>query len=188
MKKNASKSGPKLLQHDQHFLDQGFKSLAGVDEAGRGPLAGPVVASAVIVRDFLFSSDINDSKKMTPKAREIAYEEILEKSVVGIGVIDSPLIDEINIFEATMRAMQEALTRLGEIPDCVLIDGPKAPKLPFKQIPIINGDAVSFSIACASVVAKVTRDRIMKYYDRIYPEYGFGRHKGYGTQQQIQAL
>ncbi|OGW83488.1 MAG: ribonuclease HII [Omnitrophica bacterium RIFCSPHIGHO2_02_FULL_51_18] len=188
MKKNASKSGPKLLQHDQHFLDQGFKSLAGVDEAGRGPLAGPVVASAVIVRDFLFSSDINDSKKMTPKAREIAYEEILEKSVVGIGVIDSPLIDEINIFEATMRAMQEALTRLGEIPDCVLIDGPKAPKLPFKQIPIINGDAVSFSIACASVVAKVTRDRIMKYYDRIYPEYGFGRHKGYGTQEHVEAL
>jgi len=84
--------------------------------------------------------------------------------------------------------MQEALTRLGEIPDCVLIDGPKAPKLPFKQIPIINGDAVSFSIACASVVAKVTRDRIMKYYDRIYPEYGFGRHKGYGTQEHVEAL
>lgn len=188
MKKSVPKSTPHLLQHDQDFLDQGFKSLAGVDEAGRGPLAGPVVASAVIVRDFSFSSSINDSKKMSAKARETAYEEILEKGVVGISVVDSPLIDKINIFEATMRAMEEAVTKLGEIPGCVLVDGPKAPRLPFKQFPIVDGDAISFSIACASVIAKVTRDRIMEHYDKEYPEYGFGKHKGYGTTEHMAAL
>lgn len=188
MKKSKAATRPNLLQHDRHFLDQGFQSLAGVDEAGRGPLAGPVVASAVIVRDFSFSSLVDDSKKMSPKAREIAFEEILEKSVVGIGVIDPPLIDKINIYEATLRAMKEAVTKLGEIPACVLVDGPRGPRLPFKQFPIIDGDAVSFSIACASIVAKVTRDRIMEYYDRLYPEYGFKKHKGYGTEQHLEAL
>jgi ribonuclease HII len=159
-----------------------------VDEAGRGPLAGPVVASAVIVRDFLFLSPIDDSKKMSAKARDTAYDEILEKCVVGISVVDPPLIDEVNIFQATMRAMEEAVMKLGVLPDCILIDGPKAPRLPFKQVPIVDGDAISFSIACASVVAKVTRDRIMRYYDTLYPEYDFSKHKGYGTKDHIEAL
>ncbi len=188
MKKSASKSGPNLLQHDQDFLDQGFKSLAGVDEAGRGPLAGPVVASAVIVRDFSFSSRIDDSKKMSPSAREAAFEEILEKCVIGIGAVDPPVIDKINIFQATMRAMEEAVMKLALIPGCVLVDGPRTPRLPFRQFAIVDGDAVSFSIACASVIAKVTRDRIMRHYDRQYPEYGFAKHKGYGTEEHIGAI
>ncbi len=176
------------VKHDRSFLERGFRSLAGVDEAGRGPLAGPVVASAVVVRDFSFSSAVNDSKKMSAKARENAYREILEKSFVGIGVVDPPLIDQLNIYQATLKAMEEAVRRLRQIPDCLLIDGPKTPALPFKQFPIIDGDAKSFSIACASVVAKVTRDRIMEYYDGLYPEYGFSRHKGYGTRAHVEAL
>ena len=188
MKKNESTRQSNLLQHDRSFLERGFRSLAGVDEAGRGPLAGPVVASAVVVRDFSFSSVINDSKKMSAKARETAYQEILEKSVVGIGIVDPPLIDEWNIYQAALRAMEEAVMKLRETPDCILVDGPKTPNLPFRQFPIIDGDSKSFSIACASVVAKVTRDRIMDYYDELYPVYGFRRHKGYGTPSHVAML
>ncbi len=186
--KKATEKNSRLLLCDQTFLTKGFSSLAGVDEAGRGPLAGPVVASAVIVRDFSFSSTVNDSKKMTPGSRARAYEEILEKCVVGVGIVDQTVIDEINIFEATLRAMQEAVMKLSETPGCLLIDGPKAPKLPFTQFPMVNGDGLSFSIACASVVAKVTRDRMMDYYDTLYPEYGFKKHKGYGTPEHLEAL
>lgn len=189
MRKSENEKRRKLLQeHDRRFLKQGFLSLAGVDEAGRGPLAGPVVASAVIVRDFSFSTPVDDSKKMTPKSREHAYNEILEKCSVGIGVVESARIDEINILEASLRAMTEAVSKLGVAPDCVLIDGLRAPKLPFRQFPIVDGDAKSFSIACASVVAKVTRDRMMNYYDEVYPQYGFKKHKGYGTKEHVAAL
>lgn len=159
-----------------------------MDEAGRGPLAGPVVASAVIVRDFSFSSVVNDSKKMSAKARESAYEEILAKCVVGVGIIDCQRIDQIDIFQATLRAMEEAVMKLGEIPNIILIDGPKTPNLPFKQVPIVDGDAISFSIACASVVAKVTRDRMMEYYAKEFPQYGFEKHKGYGTRDHMEAI
>ncbi len=188
MKKNASAKRSILLQHDQAFLDRGFLSLAGVDEAGRGPLAGPVVASAVIVRDFSFSSDVDDSKKMSAAARDRAYDEILAKGVVGIGVVDAGFIDKINIYQATLRAMEEAVMKLKELPDCILVDGPKTPRLPFRQFPIVSGDARSFSIACASIVAKVTRDRMMEYYDDLYPRYGFAKHKGYGTAEHLKAL
>ena len=159
-----------------------------MDEAGRGPLAGPVVASAVIVRDFSFSSAVDDSKKMSAKARNIAYDEILTKCVVGIAIVDHDAIDRINIFQATLKAMEEAVMKLKQVPDGVLIDGPKGPRLPFKQFPIVDGDAKSFSIACASVVAKVTRDRMMEHYDTLYPQYGFAKHKGYGTAEHIEAL
>ena len=125
---------------------------------------------------------------MSAKARETAYQEILEKSVVGIGIVDPPLIDEWNIYQASLRAMEEAVMKLRETPDCILVDGPKTPNLPFKQFPIIDGDAKSFSIACASIVAKVTRDRIMDYYDDLYPVYGFRRHKGYGTPLHVEML
>lgn len=189
MKKSESgKRLQLLLQHDRDFLNQGFRSLAGVDEAGRGPLAGPVVASAVIVRDFSFSVSVDDSKKMTPRSREAAYEEILEKCSVGIAVVEHDVIDRINILQASLQAMEEAVMKLGVIPDGVLIDGNKTPRLPFRQFPIVDGDAKSFSIACASVVAKVTRDRMMDYYDEIYPNYGFKKHKGYGTAQHVTAL
>ena len=188
MKKNASEKRSLLRQHDQAFLAQGYRSLAGVDEAGRGPLAGPVVASAVIVRDFSFSSPVDDSKKMSASARKAAYDEILEKCLIGIGVVEPDRIDELNIFQATMQAMRDAVGKLKEIPDCLLIDGPHHPGLPVKQFAIVDGDALSFSIACASVVAKVTRDGMMEYYDDLFPVYGFGKHKGYGTKDHLEAL
>ena len=188
MKRTGKRKLNRLLLFDQDFLSQGFTSLAGVDEAGRGPWAGPVVASAVIVRDFSFRHPVDDSKKMTPLARERAYGEILEKCVVGIGIVEAPEIDRINILQATYRAMTEALEALGLEPDCVLVDGPGAPKTRYQQFPVVDGDARSFSIACASVAAKVTRDRIMEYYDGIYPRYGFARHKGYGTAAHAAAL
>jgi ribonuclease HII len=147
-----------------------------------------VVAGAVIVRDFSFSMRVDDSKTLTPLMRAAAYEEILEKCVVGIGVVDRDVIDEVNIHEAALRAMGEAVMKLREAPDCVLVDGAKTPKLPFRQFAIVDGDSLSFSIACASIVAKVTRDRIMDYYDAFYPRYGFKSHKGYGTQEHVEAL
>ena len=159
-----------------------------MDEAGRGPLAGPVVASAVIVRDFSFSSNINDSKKMTAKSRAAAYEEIMAKCTVGIGVVDCLTIDRINILQATLHAMAEAVTRLGEPPSAVLVDGNKTPRLPLRQFAIVDGDAKSFSIACASVIAKVTRDRMMVHYAVEHPQYGFEKHKGYGSAEHLKAL
>ena len=159
-----------------------------MDEAGRGPLAGPVVASAVIVRDFSFLQVVDDSKKMSAPAREEACEEILAKCRVGIGVVEPDEIDRINILEATMKAMQEAVTKLGEMPGCLLIDGNKSPRLPVRQFAIVDGDALSFSIACASIVAKVMRDRMMDYYDEVYPRYGFKDHKGYGTAGHVAAI
>jgi ribonuclease HII len=188
LRKTDEKKHSKLLLFDQGFLSQGFTSLTGVDEAGRGPWAGPVVASAVIVRDFSFESAIDDSKKMTPRSRAKAYAEILKKCSVGVGAVDSELIDEINILEATFRAMREALKSLGQTPDCVLVDGNRTPETSYKVTPVIDGDATSFSIACASIVAKVTRDRMMEYFDEVYPQYGFRRHKGYGTPEHAAAL
>lgn len=176
------------VRFDRQYLDRGIQSLAGVDEAGRGPLAGPVVAAAVIVRDFSFSSSVNDSKKMSAKARDRAYEEIMQKAQVSVSVIEHAHIDRINIFKASMQAMAEAVTKLGVVPDYVLIDGPHTPDLPFKQQAVVDGDDKSFTIACASVIAKVTRDRIMDYYDTVYPEYGFSRHKGYGTAEHLAVL
>ena len=188
MKKSADQRNSHLLLHDRSFLDQGFLSLAGVDEAGCGPLAGPVVASAVIVRDFSFSAPVDDSKKLTASARQRAYEEIMQKCVVGTGVVDSPLIDKLNIYQATLRAMEEAVVKLGQAPGAILVDGPKAPNLPFRQFPIVDGDAISSSIACASIVAKVTRDRMMEYYAHLHPRYGFEKHKGYGTRDHMEAI
>ena len=177
-----------LLQHDQEFLNQGFVSLAGLDEAGRGPLAGPVVASAVIVRDFSFLTMVDDSKKLSGAMRENACDEILSRCQVGIGVVEPDRIDNINVLEAALEAMREAVTKLGSLPDCLLVDGNKTPKIPVRQFPIVDGDSKSFSIACASIVAKVMRDRMMDYYDEIYPQYGFKKHKGYGTAEHVKAL
>ncbi len=178
----------RLVLHDRSFLERGFSSLAGVDEAGRGPLAGPVVASAVSVRDFSFESVVDDSKKMTPAAREAAYEEILAKCDVGFAAVDHEVIDRVNILQASLMAMGKAVRKLTKAPDCLLIDGPRIPHADMKSFPIIGGDALSFSIACASIVAKVTRDRLMEDFDKIYPQYGFKKHKGYGTAEHLEAL
>ena len=153
-----------------------YSYICGIDEAGRGPLAGPVVAGAVILPKDCRILYINDSKKLSEKRRNELFDIIKEEAVTyGIGIIDAARIDEINILQATYEAMRSAINNLN-------------PKVDIKQVPIIKGDAKSISIAAASVLAKVTRDRIMEEYDKKYPEYGFAKHKGYGTKQHIQAL
>jgi len=177
-----------LLLHERRLSSLGYGSIAGVDEAGRGPFAGPVVAGAVILKESDFAAEINDSKKLSPKKREKAYREILEKAIVGVGIVDEKTIDEVNILRATQKAMEIAIANLKVRPDYVIVDGRVrlATRCPIKCI--IEGDSKSLSIAAASIIAKVTRDRLMVEYDRLYPQYGFARHKGYGTRRHKTAL
>lgn len=176
------------LKSEKRAQRKGYRFVAGIDEAGRGPLAGPVVSACVILRNTKFKQRIDDSKKLSKAMRRRAFEEILKKSFVGIGIVDHKSIDKINIFNATRLAMELALKNLKPRPDYLLIDGVVSinTSLPFETI--IKGDAKSTSVACASIVAKVIRDRIMVFYDRLYPEYGFIRHKGYATPEHINAL
>lgn len=163
--------------------------ICGVDEAGRGPFAGPVVAGAVILDPETEILYLNDSKKLSEKRREELYEEIMEKAVsVGVGIVDSHVIDEINILQATYLAMQQAIAQLSPQPDFILADAVTIPGIFIPQEGIIKGDAKSVSIAAASIIAKVTRDRMMYEYDRQFPEYGFASHKGYGTAAHIEAI
>ena len=170
---------------------EAFGVICGIDEAGRGPLAGPVAAAAVILPKDSRIFFLNDSKKLSEKKREELYGEILEQAVgVGVGLVGPGRIDEINILQATYEAMREAVGKLSVRPDVCLNDAVTIPGLPsrIRQIPIIKGDAKSLSIAAASIVAKVTRDRLMREYDRLYPEYGFAVHKGYGTRAHMEAI
>lgn len=166
-----------------------YAHICGVDEVGRGPFAGPVVAAAVILPkdcDILY---LNDSKKISEKKREVLYDEIYEKAVaVGIGMASEKVIDEINILQATYKAMQSAIKKLEVVPDLLLNDAVTIPEVSIPQVPIIKGDAKSASIAAASIVAKVTRDRMMKEYDAVYPGYQFAKNKGYGTKAHIEAI
>ena len=178
----------KMSEYERQYADCGF--LCGIDEVGRGPLAGPVYAAAVILPkdcDILY---LNDSKKLTEKKREELYDVIMEKAVaVGIGSNEAERIDEINILQATYEAMTKAVNSLSTKPDALLIDAVHIPQLEaYKQVSIIKGDAKSVSIAAASIVAKVTRDRLMKEYALQYPEYGFDSNKGYGSADHIAAL
>lgn len=163
--------------------------ICGIDEVGRGPLAGPVVAGAVILPkdcDILY---INDSKKLSEKKREELYDVIMEKAIaVGLGYATPERIDEINILQATYEAMRDAIKNMGVMPDILLNDAVTIPGVDCKQVPIIKGDAKSISIGAASIVAKVTRDRLMVDYDLVYPEYGFASNKGYGASAHIDAL
>jgi len=178
----------RLLIQELKLNRDGYRLIAGVDEAGRGPLAGPVVAGAVIVRDFNFRHEIDDSKKLSSRKREKAYEEIMRKARVGVGIVDENTIDRINIHRATKKAMELAIENLSARPDYVIVDGIMKirTKCPLKTI--VDGDSKCFSIAAASIIAKVTRDRIMIEYDAVYPQYGFARHKGYGTRLHKEAL
>lgn len=166
-----------------------YERICGIDEVGRGPLAGPVVAGAVILPkdcDILY---INDSKKLSAAKREELYDIIMEKAVsVGIGMVGPERIDEINILQATYEAMREAISKLEKKPDILLNDAVTIPGVAIRQVPIIKGDAKSISIGAASIVAKVTRDRLMVEYDKIMPEYGFASNKGYGSAEHIAAL
>ena len=163
--------------------------LCGIDEVGRGPLAGPVVACAVILPKDCDILWLNDSKKLTAKKREELYDVILEGAVsVGIGMASPERIDEINILQATYEAMRQAVSRLSVQPQLLLNDAVTIPEIQIPQVPIIKGDAKSVSIAAASIVAKVTRDRMMEEYDKVLPEYGFASNKGYGSAAHIEAL
>ncbi len=166
-----------------------FGAVCGIDEVGRGPLAGPVVAGAVILPPDCTILYINDSKKISEKKREELYPVIMEQAVsVGIGMVSPQRIDEINILQATYEAMREAIHNLSVTPDILLNDAVTIPDVSIRQVPIVKGDTKSISIAAASIVAKVTRDRLMKEYDVILPEYAFASNKGYGTAAHIAAL
>lgn len=166
-----------------------YSLICGIDEAGRGPLAGPVVAGAVILPKDCEILYLNDSKKLSPAKREALYEEIMEKAeAVGVGMASPARIDEINILQATYEAMREAVANLGVTPELLLNDAVTIPDVSIPQVPIIKGDAKSVSIAAASIIAKVTRDRLMVQYDEILPGYGFARHKGYGSKDHIEAI
>ena len=166
-----------------------YTYIAGVDEVGRGPLAGPVVAACVILDKNKQILYLNDSKKLSEKKREALYKEICESAVAyGIGIVSPARIDEINILNATYEAMRAAISNLKLKPDILLNDAVHIPKVDIKQVSIIKGDAKSVSIAAASIVAKVSRDRLMVEYDSLYPEYKFAKNKGYGTKEHIAAI
>lgn len=166
-----------------------YGTICGIDEAGRGPLCGPVVAAAVILPDEYNILYINDSKKISETKREEVYKEIDKYAVAyGVGIVSPERIDEINILQATYEAMRTAIHKLSVTPDILLNDAVTIPMVDIKQVPIIKGDAKSQSIAAASIMAKVTRDHLMEEYDKLYPEYGFAKHKGYGTAAHIKAI
>ena len=176
------------LAFEKQLLASGARLIGGMDEAGRGPLAGPVVAAAVIMPLDDIIEGIDDSKKVSEKKREILYDKIIEKAIAyKICLADEKVIDEINILSATKKAMTECVMGLSVRPDIVLVDAVKLTlEVPTKAI--IKGDALSYSIAAASILAKVYRDRLMREYDIIYPAYGFSKHKGYGTKEHIDAI
>jgi len=176
---------------ERMYYGQGYQRIAGVDEVGRGPLAGPVVAAAVILPKDGIEEELFDSKKISSKKREYLYEKILSETHgvgIGIGIVGQEEIDRLNIFQATLKAMALAIENLLIPPDFVLIDGPHGLKVPIPQKPIRKGDRLSNSIAAASIVAKVTRDRMMVEFHQRYPQYNFAQHKGYGTKEHRKAI
>jgi len=178
-----------LWEPEKEKIQSGYKAVAGVDEAGRGPLAGPVFAAAVILAEDEYIEGINDSKKLSPKKREEIYDIIMEKALaVACASVDEKEIDQINILNATYLAMKRAVEKLGIKPDFVLVDGNRDPGLNIPTQTLVKGDAKSISIAAASIVAKVERDRYITEMAKVYPEYGFEQHKGYGTKLHNEAI
>ena len=179
-----------LKEVENKLYSEGLKYIAGIDEAGRGPLAGPVVVGIAIMKPDSFIEGVNDSKKISEKKRELLYEQITNEAIDwSVGIVDQNEIDEINILNATKKALHMAITNLKIKPDRILVDALEhidTCGIPYTSI--IKGDAKVYSISAASIIAKVTRDRMMKEYDEIYPEYGFAGHKGYGTAKHIQAI
>lgn len=189
MSSEQSTSGRITLDYERELWSQGKLHIAGIDEAGRGPLAGPVVAGAVIFARESFIPEVNDSKVLTGAERARLYDEIVANALTfGVGVVDHATIDAINILNATFKAMHDAIDQLSIIPDHLLIDGNRfdGGSIPFSTI--VDGDALCFSIAAASIVAKVTRDRLMEEYETKFPGYGFARHKGYATKEHREAI
>ena len=178
-----------MWHYENETRKQGHEIIAGIDEAGRGPLAGPVVAASVILPENCRVEGLNDSKKLSEKKRNLVFQIIRQKAIsIGIGITYEKIIDQINILQAARAAMADSVSRLSCKPDFLLIDGnQKIPSI-IPQLTIKKGDALSASIAAASVIAKVSRDRMMLHYDGIYPQYGFSRHKGYGTQDHLKNI
>lgn len=175
-----------MWQYENRFRKSGYKLIAGIDEAGRGPLAGPVVAASVILPENCQIKGLNDSKKLSEEKRNQVFKIIRQKALaIGIGIVNENVIDRINILQATKAAMVDAVSQLSRKPDFLLIDGNQNINSPIPQLAVIKGDALSASIAGASIIAKVTRDKMMVDYHRIYPQYGFGHHKGYGTKEHL---
>ena len=190
MKEKEQERLTNLKKHETNLHEKGFKNICGIDEAGRGPLAGPVVIAAVIMPESSMIEGVNDSKKVSEKKRELIYEKILEEAVsYGIAIIGQDEIDDINILNATKKGLTMSLKELTVKPDLILVDALEhidTLGIPYESI--IKGDAKSYSIAAASIIAKVTRDRIMREWANIYPEYNFEVHKGYGTAKHISAI
>ena len=182
-------SSERTWEIERELKNRGFLSIAGVDEVGRGPLAGPVLAAAVILDDSFDYSGVGDSKKMTPKGREKAFWLIVKRArAIGLGLASQGEIDRMNILKASLEAMVRAIRGLGTPPDFILVDGNFPVPLDLPQRALPRGDSRSLSIGAASIVAKVIRDRMMLAYDKIYPVYGFASHKGYGTKAHLEAL
>lgn len=177
-----------MYTFENELYTQGIMTIAGVDEAGRGPLAGPVVAAAVVLPHSLSIDGINDSKKLSQKKREKLYSVILELCDVGVGIVDESTIDSINIFQASRLAMKKAVLDLTKKPDYLLIDGPMTIDYMCRSKSIIKGDSLSASIAAASIVAKVTRDALMLELHKKYPHYAFDEHKGYPTKKHVELI
>lgn len=185
--KNELERVNSMMLYEQSHGD--FTYICGIDEVGRGPFAGPVLAGAVILPKDVDILYINDSKKLSEKVREELYDEIISKAIAyGIGSIPPNKIDEINILQATFEAMRQAINNLKVRPDILFVDAITIPDVPIRQVPIVKGDSKSYSIAAASILAKVTRDRLMVAYDKVFPGYGFADNKGYGSQQHIKAI
>mgnify|MGYP000751615383 FL=1 len=177
-----------MLRYEKELYQAGYRAIAGIDEVGRGPLAGPVVAAAVILPPGCKINGLNDSKKIPKKKHQDIYQAVMDKALaVGIGLMNSEIIDQVNIYEATKLAMKEAISQLEPQPEHLLIDAMRL-DLPITQTSIIKGDANSLSIAAASIVAKVTRDKLMADYDKEYPGYDFAQNAGYGTKSHLQGL
>lgn len=178
-----------LFQHDEDLRQKGFTRIAGIDEAGRGPLAGPVVAAAVVLSEGIRIKGLRDSKKVPEKEREFLFYEILNFSLdIGVGIVGHEEIDTLNILRATKCAMKYAVEDLSITPDLLVIDALSLPLIPIKQLPLIKGDNKSAAVAAASIIAKFLRDRIMLEYHRQYPHYNFNKHKGYSTREHLDML
>ena len=192
-KLKAEKEHERLLElskYEREYNDKGFDLIGGIDEAGRGPLFGPVVAACVVLPKGCLIEGVNDSKKLSEKRREELFDIIKEKAVAwGVGIVDNNTIDEINILEATRKAMHEAVCNLQVKPNYIFIDAEKhVDTCGIPYLPIVKGDALSINISCASIIAKVTRDRMIDEMAKKYPEYGLEKHKGYGTKEHIEAI
>jgi len=189
MKENEQERLKHMLEIEEGLYEKGYKLVCGVDEAGRGPLCGPVVAAAVILKPGQMIDGVNDSKKISEKKREKLYEDIMANALaVGVGMSDVDVIEDVNILNATKLAMKQAISNLKIQPEYVLIDGNQMIDITMDAETVVSGDAKSESIAAASIIAKVTRDRMLLEWDKEYPEYGFAKHKGYGTKAHIEAI